>query len=363
MKILVTGCAGFIGSHVVERLLKDDHEVLGVDDFDVYYARSRKEKNLLPFVLNPKFRFEEADLSETSLARLMKGMEAVVHLAAQPGVRNSWGASFHRYVTHNVLVTQRLLEESKGRKLKRFVFASSSSVYGDVAELLHEDLRPLPKSPYGITKLSAEHLCRLYHLEYKVPVVSLRFFSVYGPRQRPDMAFSKFCQALLNETPITVYGDGNQVRDFTYVEDVVECITRALVGDNVVGEVINVGGGSPCTLMQALETLERVSGRTCSRTFLERARGDVLATRADAGKLVYRTGYKPSTPLEEGLRRQWEWAEKHSREESDFEALKAATAKADAARKAAEEATAEPEEDPDEEGSSGGENGAKGEKV
>jgi UDP-glucose 4-epimerase len=345
MKILVTGCAGFIGSHVVERLLKDGHEVVGVDDFDLFYSRSVKERNLLPFMLNPRFRFEQGDLAEMSLAKVLKGMEAVVHLAAQPGVRNSWGASFHRYVTNNVLVTQRLLEESKGRKLRRLVYASSSSVYGDLSGVLNEDMRPMPKSPYGITKLSAEHLCRLYHAEYGVPVVSLRFFSVYGPRQRPDMAFYKFCQALLQDTPITLYGDGKQVRDFTYVDDVVDAVVSALDRE-VSGEILNVGGGSPATLLEALTVLEEVSGRTAPKTFLERQRGDVLATQADTGKIERLLAFKPRVPLREGLARQWEWVEKHAREEADMAALKQAAARADAVRKAAEEATASPEPEP-----------------
>ena len=170
-------------------------------------------------------------------------------------MRGSWGSSFHRYVTNNIQVTQRLLEESKGNKLKRFVYASSSSVYGDVGEILHEEMKVQPKSPYGVTKLAAEHLCQLYNVEYKMPTVSLRFFSVYGPGQRPDMAFHRFCQNILRDAPMTIYGDGKQIRDFTYVEDVVEIIAAALTAD-VVGQVVNVGGGSPATLLEAVAILE-----------------------------------------------------------------------------------------------------------
>src|ERR1041384_4982788 len=218
MKILVTGCAGFIGSHVVAHLLKDGHEVTGVDDFDVYYSRNQKEKNLIGLLLHPQFKLVEDNLATMALVKVLRGTEAVVHLAAQPGVRGSWGSSFHRYVTNNIQVTQRLLEEAKGSKLKRFVYASSSSVYGDVGDpntLLHEEMKVQPKSPYGVTKLAAEQLCQIYHQAYKMPTVSLRFFSVYGPGQRPDMAFHRFCHSILREAPLTIYGDGHQVRDFT----------------------------------------------------------------------------------------------------------------------------------------------------
>ncbi len=178
MKILVTGCAGFIGSHLVGRLLRDGHEVTGVDNFDVYYSRTQKEKNLMELLLHPHFKLVEDNLATMPLVKVLKGIEAIVHLAAQPGVRGSWGSSFHRYVTNNIQVTQRLLEESKGSKLKRFVYASSSSVYGDAGEVLSEEMKCQPQSPYGVTKLAAEHLCRLYHQGYTMPTVSLRLSSV-----------------------------------------------------------------------------------------------------------------------------------------------------------------------------------------
>jgi len=323
MKVLVTGAAGFIGSHVVARLLKEGHDVVGVDNFDIYYSRGQKEKNLMPVLLHPKFKLIEDNLATMALVTVLKGTEAIIHLAAQPGVRGSWGPSFHRYVTNNIQVTQRLLEESKGSKLKRFVNASSSSVYGDVGEVLHEEMRIQPKSPYGVTKLAAEHLCQLYNIEYKMPTVSLRFFSVYGPGQRPDMAFHRFCQNILRDAPMTIYGDGQQVRDFTYVDDVAEIITAALTAD-VVGQVVNVGGGSPATLLEAAAILEEVSGKNAPKTFLERQKGDVFSTRADTAKLERLFGTKPRTSLREGLAREWEWMKKFVQSGDEEIAIKAA---------------------------------------
>jgi len=258
VSVLVPGCAGFIGSHLVERLLKDGHEVTGVDNFDVYYSRNQKEKNLINLLLHPQFKLVEDNLTTMALVKVLKGAEAVIHLAGQPGVRGSWGSSFHRYLANNIQLTQRLLEETKGNKLKRFIYASSSSVYGDREGLLHEELNVQPKSPYGVTKLAAEHLCKLYHQEYRMPTVCLRLFSVYGPRQRPDMAFHRFCQSILHDAPLTFYGDGRQVRDFTYVGEVVEIIAASLTAD-VVGEVVNVGWGSPAALLDAVSLLEEIS--------------------------------------------------------------------------------------------------------
>jgi nucleoside-diphosphate-sugar epimerase len=364
VKVLVTGCAGFIGSHVVARLLKEGHEVTGVDNFDVYYSRSQKEKNLMPVLLHPQFKLVEDNLAEMALVKVLKGTEAVVHLAAQAGVRGSWGASFHRYVMNNIQATQKLLEESKANKLKRFIYASSSSVYGDVpagpdgtAALLDEERKCSPRSPYGVTKLAGENLCQLYHQEYRMPTVSLRFFSVYGPGQRPDMAFNRFCHSLLHDAALTLYGDGKQVRDFTCVDDVVEVVAASLTCEAAVGQVVNVGGGSPATLLEALEQLERISGKTCPRTFLERQKGDVFSTRADTAKLERIFGWKPRISLAEGLERQWDWMKKFIESEDEEQAIKAqiqpitevdqaalAEAKADgkAAKKAARKAAKKP---------------------
>jgi UDP-glucose 4-epimerase len=330
MKILVTGCAGFIGSHVVERLLKEGHEVMGVDNFEIFYSRAQKEKNLYQTLLHPQFKLVEDNLATMALVKVLKGTEAVVHLAGQPGVRGSWGSSFHRYVTNNLQVTQRLLEESKGNKLKRFVYASSSSVYGDIAPpegestaVLNEEMACRPRSPYGVTKLAAENLVQLYHQEYKLPTVCLRFFSVYGPGQRPDMAFNRFCHSILHDAAMTIYGDGKQVRDFTYVEDVVEIVAASLGNSEAVGQIVNVGGGSPATLMEAVTMLEEISGKACPKTYLERQKGDVFSTRADTRKLEKIFGVKPRTPLREGLAREWEWLKQYVEAEDEEQAIKA----------------------------------------
>ncbi len=322
MRILVTGCAGFIGSHLSARLLKEGHEVIGVDNFDIYYPRSQKEKNLMSILLHPKFSLVEDNVTTMALIKVLKGTEAVIHLAGQPGVRGSWGASFNRYIANNIQSTQRLLEESKGNKLKRFIYASSSSVYGDVGEVLTEEMKIQPKSPYGMTKLAGEHLCQLYNVEYKMPTVALRFFSVYGPGQRPDMAFHRFCQSILREAALTIYGDGKQVRDFTYIDDVVDAIYASLTAD-VTGQVINVGGGSPTTLSEAVALLEEISGTTNAKTFLERQKGDVISTRADTAKLERLLGFKPKITLKEGLTREWEWMKKFVQSEDEESAIKA----------------------------------------
>jgi UDP-glucose 4-epimerase len=247
----------------------------------------------------------------------------VVHLSAQPGVRNSWGTQFHRYLTNNVSVTQRLLEEMKGQKLKRFVYASSSSVYGDLGGVLNESMSLKPRSPYGVTKLAAEHLVQIYHREYKLPTVALRFFSVYGPRQRPDMAFMKFCQAIVNDAPLTIYGDGSQVRDFTYIDDVVDVVAASLTNEQAVGEVVNVGGGSPAALEEAIAILGEVSGKTPGRHHLERQKGDVMETRADTHRLESLFGFKPKVSLKDGLKKEWEWASAHFGAEAEEQAIRA----------------------------------------
>src|ERR687892_907790 len=245
MRALVTGCAGFIGSHLTESLLGDGHEVLGVDCFNDNYDRSQKLANLRVALDFDSFRFARWDLAEADVSGLLAGCETVFHLAAEPGVRSSWGARFDVYLRNNLAATQRLLEAALPRSDLRFVYASSSSVYGDAETLpTPEDTPPRPLSPYGVTKLGAEQLCLLYHANHGLQTVALRYFSVYGPRQRPDMAFNRFCRAALADEPVTLFGDGRQTRDFTYVADVVAATRAAAVTAAAPGRVYNVGGGA-----------------------------------------------------------------------------------------------------------------------
>jgi UDP-glucose 4-epimerase len=249
---LVTGVAGFIGSHLAEELLHRGYSVVGIDCFTDYYPREIKETNLANLMVNENFKFIKADLLDVNFKDL--NVDYIFHMAAQPGVRASWGKSFQVYVKDNILVTQKLLEDFLDSEIKKFVFASSSSVYGDVAELpIREDALPKPISPYGVTKLAAENLCHLYWKNYGIPIVSLRYFTVYGPRQRPDMAIHKFVKAMLEDKEIVIYGDGNQTRDFTYISDAVEGTILA-AKSNLEGEVFNIGGGSRTSVNQIIDT-------------------------------------------------------------------------------------------------------------
>ncbi|MCK4648265.1 NAD-dependent epimerase/dehydratase family protein, partial [bacterium] len=227
MRVLVTGVAGFIGSHLAEGLLKLDCEVKGIDSFTDYYSRKIKENNLKNLKENKNFFFQEGDLLELDLEKVLEGIDYLFHEAAQPGVRKSWGKNFEHYIRNNITVTQRLLEEAKGLHLKKVVLASSSSVYGESPLPTKEDNVLRPISPYGVTKLASENLGYLYYKSFKVPIIILRYFTVYGPGQRPDMAFHRFIKATLNNEEITIYGDGNQTRDFTYVSDAVEATIKA----------------------------------------------------------------------------------------------------------------------------------------
>jgi nucleoside-diphosphate-sugar epimerase len=228
MNVLVTGAAGFIGSTLATKLTDNGASVTGLDCFTDYYGRDIKEHNLAALRSRPNFRFVETTLQQADLPALLQGVTHVYHLAAQAGVRKSWGDDFRTYTTHNIDATQRLLEAVKGHPLTRFVYASSSSVYGDVATIpMRETAYVQPVSPYGVTKLAAEHLCHLYFVNHGVPTVSLRYFTVYGPRQRPDMGFHRFIRAALLEQPITLFGDGEQSRDFTFVDDIVAATMAA----------------------------------------------------------------------------------------------------------------------------------------
>jgi len=307
MKCVVTGAAGFIGSRLAARLLAEGHAVVGVDCFTDYYPRRIKEGNLSPLRTSPGFLFLAEDLNTMDLGALLNGVEAVFHLAAQAGVRASWGTSFDAYITNNIRATQRLLEAARAHPPRRFVFASSSSVYGLTRDLPMRETSPVqPLSPYGVTKLSAEQLCVLYNRNYGVPAVALRFFTVYGPGQRPDMAFHRFFLAMAEGREITVYGNGNQTRDFTYVDDIVSANLAALDRGRP-GEVYNVGGGHRERLIDVIRVMEEVAGRKARIAHGEVQKGDVPDTYADIRKAQNELGYAPRTPLGDGLREEWVW--------------------------------------------------------
>jgi len=307
LKALVTGAAGFVGSHVCEALVSAGADVVGVDCFTDYYARDIKERNLAGLKGRPGFRFVEDALQTAPLEPLLDGVTQIYHLAAQAGVRKSWGDDFRVYTSHNVDVTQRLLEAVKDRRIHRFVYASSSSVYGDVAAIpMREDAYLQPLSPYGVTKLAAEHLCHLYWANFGVPTVSLRFFTVYGPRQRPDMAFHKFIRAALEGRPISLYGDGGQTRDFTYIADIVAANLAA--GDRgTPGAVYNIGGGSRVSLLDVLALVERLTGRKLDVRREATQKGDMRDTFADTSRARADLGFAPTHTLEQGLAAECAW--------------------------------------------------------
>jgi UDP-glucose 4-epimerase len=307
MKSLVTGVAGFIGSHLAEKLLAEGHEVVGVDNFLDNYPRSFKETNLAACLSHPRFEFVGGDLLTMDLTELLHKVAYVFHMAAQPGVRSSWGREFSRYTENNIMATQLLLEATKDRRLAKFVYASTSSVYGDTRDLpMREEGGTRPVSPYGATKLAAEHLCHLYWRAFAVPTVSLRFFTVYGPRQRPDMFFHIFMRALRRGEEVPLFDDGEQTRDFTYCSDIVDGILGAALYPGQ-GEVFNLGGGSEVSLLDAIAIAERIAGPTAKLRRLDRQRGDVRHTRARLDEAKNKLGYSPKIGLEQGLAEQWKW--------------------------------------------------------
>jgi UDP-glucose 4-epimerase len=309
MKALVTGGAGFIGSHLSERLLDQGADVRAIDAFTDFYPRALKERNLAGLRGRDRYQFVEGDVRHVDLGRLLDGVTHVFHLAAQAGVRRSWGAEFQVYTGLNVDATQRLLEACVGKPIERLVYASSSSVYGDeVAIPMKETAVPQPVSPYGVTKLAAEQLCYLYFFNYRVPAVSLRYFTVYGPRQRPDMGFNRFFTAILDGKPLVQFGDGLQTRDFTFVADAVKATADAAVR-GVPGRVYNIGGGARVSLREVFDLITRVSGRTVTIDHQGPQKGDMRDTYADTSRARADLGFAPSVTLEEGLRQMWRWME------------------------------------------------------
>lgn len=309
MKALVTGAAGFVGSTLSERLIAQDWDVVGVDAFSDYYAPALKRENLRNLARNPRFTLVEADLMEVDLTPLLASTNVIFHQAGQPGVRKSWGTDFAQYTRANIQVTQKLLEAAKASpNLQRFVYASSSSVYGDAESYpTSESLRPAPMSPYGVTKLAAEHLCTLYAKNYDVPTTSLRYFTVYGPRQRPDMAFTRFLHAANTGGTISIYGDGEQIRDFTFIDDIVEANVRAATTPTPNGAVMNVCGGSSVSVNQVLQTIEQITQRSLNVEYHNTVPGDVRRTGGDNSLIANLLEWSPETSVAAGLAHQWEW--------------------------------------------------------
>jgi UDP-glucose 4-epimerase len=299
-RALVTGAAGFIGSTLSERLLADGVSVVGVDCFTDYYDIELKRKNLVPALRHPSYQLLELDLGEADLSALPE-VDVVFHQAAQAGVRASWGRDFATYVHHNILATQRLLERYKGTALERFVYGDAERFPTD------EALLPRPFSPYGVTKLAGEHLVLLYGRNFGLPVSALRYFTVYGPRQRPDMAFHLFCKAMLRGDEISVYGDGKQSRDFTFISDAIEANVRAWKRSAPQG-VYNIGGGSQVDVLQSIGILEAALGVKARLKFEKRPPGDPLRTRADATRLQADLGYATQVGIEDGLKAEAAWA-------------------------------------------------------
>jgi UDP-glucose 4-epimerase len=303
----VTGCAGFIGSHLTGVLLDQGATVVGIDCFTDYYPRSIKESNLAANSGRTGFSFVEDRIQDADPGRLLDGVSHIFHLAAQAGVRKSWGRDFRAYTENNIEATQILLEACVGRPIERFVHASSSSVYGDNASIpMREDAMPRPVSPYGVTKLSAEQLGYLYFVNHRVPTVAMRYFTVYGPRQRPDMAFHRFIRAALRDEELSLYGDGEQTRDFTFVADAVAA-TVAAATRGVPGRSYNIGGGSRVSMNEVIALIGRIAGRPLRVTREATQKGDMRDTYADTSLARYDLGFAPSVSLEEGIKAEYQW--------------------------------------------------------
>ncbi|WP_051405931.1 NAD-dependent epimerase/dehydratase family protein [Gordonia alkanivorans] len=310
MKVVVTGAAGFIGSAIVDALLSrtDVERVIGIDSFTEYYERDLKEENVAT-VLDSRFTLARVDLCDESITSLLGGADFIFHEAGQPGVRGSWGSDFDLYTSRNILATQRLLEAARGLpSLRAFVYASSSSVYGNSDHYPTSELDlPSPVSPYGVSKLAAEHLCSLYAKNFSIPTVSLRYFTVFGPRQRPDMLFKRLVKATISGEPLEIFGDGSHVRDFTYIDDVVSANLHFLDQQFVHGSVFNVSGGTNVSVNEVVESLEAIAQRRVPVRYGNSVPGDVKRTGGSATRLFDATGWTPRVGLPEGLRSMWKF--------------------------------------------------------
>ncbi len=307
MKVLITGVAGFIGSHLAKKFLQRNDYVYGIDSFTDYYPRYIKEANLSECIKDPNFYLLEGSINKMILKPTLNEIDYVFHLAAQAGVRSSWDRNFFSYTSNNINATQHLLEECKGTKIKKFIFASSSSVYGQSKKLpMKENHKLSPVSPYGLTKLVGEQLCSLYHKTYGIPIVCLRYFTAFGPKQRPDMAFYKFMLSLVEKKPIIIYGNGKQTRDFTYIDDIIDATVNAAFYGKL-GEIYNIGGGCRNKLLDVVIILQEITGIKIEINYIEPQKGDVKDTYADIEKAKREIKYNPSVNLKEGLSEQWKW--------------------------------------------------------
>ncbi|ANE52967.1 SDR family NAD(P)-dependent oxidoreductase [Flavisolibacter tropicus] len=312
MKIIVTGCAGFIGSHLCERLVKEHHKVVGIDNFDNFYQRSIKEENLRQLQSNSLFQFYEADIrNKEDLSAISDNFDVVIHLAAKAGVRPSIDNP-QGYIDTNINGTLNILHFMLEKNINKIVFASSSSVYGDkaISPYREDSITDFPISPYAFTKKSCELLLHNYHNLYQIDSAALRFFTVYGPRQRPDLAIHKFFNAIEKQQPISIYGDGSTSRDYTYIDDTVDGIVRAMeyvLNNQSVCEVFNLGNNAPTPLLTLVNAIERVCEKKALLKYISMQQGDVLHTCADISKAQAILGYEPKIKLQEGLRRFYSW--------------------------------------------------------
>lgn len=307
---LITGVAGFIGSSVAERLLSEGFNVIGIDSFTNYYSISQKRHNLSQLLKNESFSFFELDLVKSDLTKLLTDVEYVFHYAAQPGVRAGFGDNFIHYINRNIFATQHLLEAVKDSPIKKFVFASSSSIYGQhFSTNISEDDTAIPISLYGASKHMSENICRIYFENYKVPTLILRLFTVYGPRQRPDMAFNKFFHSILNNQKVVIFGNGNQTRDFTYIDDVVDANILAMKS-NAVGEVFNIGSGTSISINDSLNILQYISGRSLEIEYITKEMGEGEHTLANISKAKSILKYSPQWNLQNGLAEEYLWLQK-----------------------------------------------------
>ena len=310
--VVITGVAGFIGSHLAEKLLQKNFKVIGIDSFTNYYSKKIKKHNLKECLKNKNFSLIIKDLIEIDLLPIFRKSQHLFHLAAQPGVRSSWGPQFENYVKENILVTQRILEYAKAaNSFKKIIMASSSSVYGEQeGKMNEENTITKPVSPYGVTKLAAENLCRIYAENFNLPITMLRYFTVYGPRQRPDMAFMRFIIKSILKQPITIYGNGNQKRNFTYIDDVIDATISSMDVVNP-GEIINIGGEVVISINKIISVLKKISDFEPIILYKPFPKGDVLRTEADISKAKRLIKFKPKTSLYDGLFFQYAYAKKN----------------------------------------------------